>query len=332
MKEITIDDIANPMPTVKAKHVFVRVFTKTRLIPLGVAIIFGLIGLWVVSIILALVTIGLASKAAQSSIKAEIQELKIEAARINNEIDSQNISIETTISKLDEINNYALDYFTSLTTKLEDTDQHYEELERLLRNEIVINFWEILDEVYQKFDEFSNTIDEIEECEENFNLAHDEYNDNKAKINKTDEQVSHRIDRYKARVIPDPPSFIIIGKEFPDALTPYEKFQKIHDEAMLNVRFQDAFMRWEDRLYQQEQHREQIAVQREAASQAEEAARRRERLHEASIREQQRATQASEEQAQAAREQAQAAREQTQISKQRLKIEEARERDRQRPK
>ncbi len=296
MTKITAYDIVNPLPTVKAKHIIVRVFTKVRLIPLGLAIIFLLVGLWFISLILLLVAIGLASAAARGYIKNEIAQIEREANEINNKIDSQNRDIVKASSKLDAINDAALNSFSNLSPKLEEIEQYYDELNRLIDNNIVVSFWETMAEVDTKFDEYHSIMDKISIHGEEFQLAYDDYYKIIDTINKTDEELVERIERYQPRETADAPNFILDEKEFPDAVTPYDNYQKIYDKAMMNTRFQDTYMRWQDNLTQEERHKETVALKRE------------------DVQAQQEVAKAGREQARASREQARASREQAQAA------------------
>lgn len=303
MTKIVPQDIVNPLPTLKASHVFVRVFTNIRLVPLGLAIIFGLFGIWVVSLILLLIAIGLAIKAAQKSINEKLMQLRIEADKINNEIHSHNRSIAKVSTELDAINIKALDYFNDLSIKLEETEHYYEELKRLFENKIAVRFWELIDDSYSKFDEFNNTFDKILECQEEFQLGIDDYYQNVTKINQYDKRLKSKVDRYQPRVIPDPKSFILDDMEFPDAVTPYNDLQKIYDEAMINVKFQRAYMRWEDHLREQARHDDKLAAQEAIARRQEQQERehslKMEKFAERKARAEERKARAEEDRAQA---------------------------------
>ena len=256
MTKIIPQDIVNPLPTLKASHVFVRVFTRIRLVPLGLAIIFGLIGIWVVSLILLLIAIGLAIKAARKSLDEKTMQIIAEANKINSEIDSHNRSIAKVSSELDAINLKAWDYFNDLSIKLEETEQYYEELKHRLKNKNEIGFWNLMDDAYFKFEEFSNTISKIEECQEEFQLVIDDYHQNVTKINQYDKRLSIRISSYQPRVIPDPENFILDDQEFPDATTPYGDFQKIHAEAIIIAEFKDEYRHWESEKNKDRRHKE----------------------------------------------------------------------------
>ena len=311
MTKIIPQDIVNPLPTLKASHVFVRVFTNIRLLPLGLAIIFGLIGIWVVSLILLLIAIGLAIKAARKSLDEKTMQIIAEANKINSEIDSHNRSIAKVSSELDAINLKAWDYFNDLSMKLEETEQSYEELKRLLENKIAVRFWELLDDAYSKFNEFNNILSKIVECQEEFQLGIDDYHQNVTKINQYDKKLSIRISSYQPRVIPDPENFILDDQEFPDAITPYDDFQKIHDEAMINTKFQRAYMRWEDHLREEARHQDKLAAQdaiaRRKEQQDREISRSLQKIEERKARAAEREARAAEEAAEAAAREAVAA-------------------------
>ena len=256
MTEIIPQDIVNPLPTLKASHVFVRVFTRIRLVPFGLAIIFALFGIWVVSLILLLIAIGLATKAAQKSINDRMTQIKIEVININNEIDSHNRSIAKVSSELDAINLKTWDYFNDLSIKLEEIEQYYEKLKHRLKNKNEIGFWNLMDDAYFKSEEFSNTISKIEECQKEFQLVIDDYHQNVTKINQYDKGLRIRIGSYQPRVIPDPENFILDDQEFPDATTPYGDFQKIHDEAIIIAEFKDEYRHWESEKNKDRRHKE----------------------------------------------------------------------------
>ena len=256
MTQIVPQDIVNPLPTLKAKHVFVRVFTGIRLLPLGLAIIFGLIGIWVVSLILLLIAIGLAAKAARKSIDEKMMQIRIEADKINNEIDSHNRSIAEVSTELDAINLNAWDCFNDLFRTLEEIEQYYEELKRRLKNKNEIGFWKLRDDADIKFGEFRNTIIKIKEFEKEFQLVIDDYHQNVTKINQYDKRLSIRISSYQPRVIPDPENFILDDQEFPDDTTPYGDFQKIHAEAIIIAEFKDEYRHWESEKNKERRHKE----------------------------------------------------------------------------
>ena len=256
MTEIIPQDIVNPLPTLKASHVFVRVFTRIRLVPLGLAIIFGLFGIWVVSLILLLIAIGLAVKAAQKSINDRMMQIIAEANKINSEIDSHNRSIAKVSSELDAINLNAWDSFSDLSRTLEEIEQYYEELKHRLNNKNEINFWNLMDDADIKFGEFSNTIIKIEKFEKEFQLVIDDYRQNVTKINQYDKRLSIRISSYQPRVIPDPGNFILDDQEFPDATTPYGDFHKIHAEAIIIPEFKDEYRHWESEKNKDRRHKE----------------------------------------------------------------------------
>ena len=256
MTEIIPQDIVNPLPTLKASHVFVRVFTRIRLVPLGLAIIFGLVQIWVVSLILLLVAIGLAIKATRKSLDEQLTRISREANTINREIDSHNRSIAKISAELDGINLKTWDYFNDLSIKLEEIEQYYEKLKHRLKNKNEIGFWNLMDDAYLKFEEFSNTIRKIEECQEKFQLVIDDYHQNVTKINQYDKGLSIRINSYQPRVIPDPENFILDDQEFPDATTPDGDFQKIHDEAIIIAEFKDEYRHWESEKNKDRRHKE----------------------------------------------------------------------------